>query len=316
MTRKLTQALAHVLTKQNLTVFVKSGQRTVPRTHAQFNDLMAAVMAGNEGLVDSILNPQTLHKHSSGLWDVDGFGDMFIDGRKLPKALGDRLADFHANKWPLAPLVKLWKNILANPDKTAQTDLYPYLEYNGHPITSDGCFIAYRAVRKEEDGRLVDSHTGTMDNSVGSVVKLDRSKCDGDRNNTCSRGLHAANLDYVTKNYSGHVVVNVKINPKDVVAIPVDYDNHKMRCCEFKIVSLNEELTELKGLQNLDNEDTGEDYGDGEYSDDYDTEEISSELGAIVVQAGLSKEDLGPETWKLQKRDANGRFIRGMKRKS
>lgn len=313
MTRKKTNSLAHVLTKLNLTVFVKAGQRTVSRDHMKFKELMDAVMAGDENAVENILDPYKTTKHASGLFDVNGFGEASIDGFKLPKALSERLVEFHTMGHPLTPLLKLWKNILANPDKTAATDLYDYLEYNGHPITPDGCFIAYRAVEKEivdgvETGRLIDNYSRTMDNSVGTVVKMKRDLCDGDRNNTCSRGLHAANMDYVKGSYPGKVVVNVKINPKDVVAIPTDYSNHKMRCCEFKIVSVNEELTEMKGLQVVDNE-TIDEYGDEEF------DAIQDELGAVAYNAGLVQEDMTQESWKLQKRDANGRFTSGKKRK-
>jgi len=297
------KALRYVLTKDNMTVYLKTGIKVIPRSNTRFAELMLAVADGDEKSVESITNPNLLVKHKSGLWELDGKGTMVISGKRVPKALAARLLEFHADGTNLNPLLKLWKNILANPDAATREDLYGYLEYNGHPITPDGCFIAYRAVHRLADGSLVDNHTKTMSNEVGTVVKMNRKDCDTNRNNTCSTGLHAANMDYVKGSYSGKVVVNVKVNPKDVTAIPTDYSNHKMRCCEFKIISINAELTEMRGLQVVDGEIVEDDSN------------IAEEIGAVVSKAELTADERCPETWQLQKRSKDGRFVKGFKKK-
>lgn len=90
-------------------------------------------------------------------------------------------------------------------------------------------------------GDYKDLYTGTMDNSVGATVKMRRNEVDEEKTNTCSQGLHFAAKHYVVNgSYGsrshGNRLVAVKVNPRDVVAIPVDYNNAKGRACEYYIL--------------------------------------------------------------------------------
>lgn len=234
-------------------------------------DIMAAV--------DPLIG---IRNHASGKFQINDSGEVFIGATKLPLTLAGRLIDFaeHALLDQADSLVKFWSNCLLNPDKRAQSDLYAFLEHNGIPITSDGCFIAYRSVVRNDQGKLVDARTGTFDNSVGSVVKMDRSKCNSDPNQTCSEGLHVAALEYA-KGFA-KVLLEVKVNPKDVVAIPVDYNGQKMRVCEFQVMAINAESAQ-----------------DGKAI----TRPLYDPQTAVAATGG----DNG--AWKGQKRDSRGRFL-------
>ena len=120
---------------------------------------------------------------------------------------------------------------MRNPSKRAVDELYGFLEKNSLPITPDGCFLAYKRVR----GDYKDCYTGTMDNSVGCVVEMERNMVDDNRDNTCSAGLHFCSHDYL-RSFSGERTVIVKINPADVVSIPSDYDNAKGRTCRYEVI--------------------------------------------------------------------------------
>jgi hypothetical protein len=54
------------------------------------------------------------------------------------------------------------------------TELYGFLEKGNLPITNDGHFLAYKKVRKD----YKDCHSGTMDNSIGQVVEMERNQVD------------------------------------------------------------------------------------------------------------------------------------------
>lgn len=174
-----------------------------------------------------------LRCHSSGLFSVDQDNNIWVNGEQVHKVLADRITDFVDQGLPFEPLVNFWKNCQENPDPRAKTDLYSFLAHNGIPITEDGCFIAYRGVTNE----FKDHHTKTFDNSIGKIVKMPRSECNPNPEDTCSTGLHAAALDYVLDNYSGGKIVLVKINPKNLVSVPTDYNKQKLRCCEFEVIS-------------------------------------------------------------------------------
>jgi hypothetical protein len=110
-------------------------------------------------------------------------------------------------------------------------ELYGFLEKNNLPITPDGHFLAYKKVRQN----YLDVHSGTMDNSVGKVVEMERFKVDDKAENTCSSGLHFCSQSYLN-HFGGERVVIVKINPKDVVSIPTDYDFSKGRACRYEVI--------------------------------------------------------------------------------
>lgn len=164
--------------------------------------------------------------------------NLWLDGEALHGVLADRILGLQGEGLPFEPLVKFARKLKKNPSMNSREQLYKFLEHNGHPITTEGNFIAYRGVRED----FKDVHSGTFDNSVGSVCSMSRSEVDDNPNNTCSRGLHVACFDYA-KSF-GQRLVEVEVDPQDVVCVPTDYNGTKMRTCRFKVVSLCEGLNE------------------------------------------------------------------------
>jgi hypothetical protein len=105
------------------------------------------------------------------------------------------------------------------------------LEKGGMPITPDGYFLAYKKVR----ANYKDCHSGTMDNSVGKTVSMERNAVDDNRENECSHGLHFCSESYLSQ-FGGDRIMILKINPRDVVSIPKDYQNAKGRACSYEVI--------------------------------------------------------------------------------
>jgi hypothetical protein len=140
---------------------------------------------------------------------------------------------------PLAQKVLSWRG-------EEIRELYDFLSYKELPITEDGCFIAYRGLQGDYFSVAGNKETkvlkgqvnsrGQIYNGVGEEIEVERNCVDDDRNNQCSFGVHAGSHSYAT-NWSRGKVVAVKINPKDVVSVPKDYDCQKLRCCAYKVVA-------------------------------------------------------------------------------
>ena len=128
-------------------------------------------------------------------------------------------------------MVNFMDNLYQNPSKRAVDELYGFLEKGNLPITPDGHFLAYKKVRED----YKDCHSGTMDNSIGQVVEMERYNVDDNKDNTCSTGLHFCSKDYLNS-FGGARTVIVKINPRDVVSIPSDYNQTKGRACRYEVV--------------------------------------------------------------------------------
>jgi hypothetical protein len=74
-----------------------------------------------------------------------------------------------------------------------------------------------------------------MDNSVGRVVEMERNTVDDRAENTCSTGLHFCSQHYLS-HFGGARTMILKINPRDVVSIPSDYNDSKGRACRYEVV--------------------------------------------------------------------------------
>jgi hypothetical protein len=64
---------------------------------------------------------------------------------------------------------------------------------------------------------------------------MDRKLCTVDRNITCSSGLHIGAWEYV-HSFTGTRILECLIDPIDVVSVPTDYHNQKMRVCRYKVI--------------------------------------------------------------------------------
>ena len=81
-----------------------------------------------------------------------------------------------------------------------------------------------------------DTSSGEMEDGDYIVfVEMERNRVDDDKDNTCSKGLHFCSLDYLN-HFGGERIVILKINPRDVVSIPNDYNDSKGRACRYEIV--------------------------------------------------------------------------------
>ena len=109
------------------------------------------------------------------------------------------------------------------------------LKWENSPSQKMVTFLAFKNVRND----YRDIHSGNFDNSIGQVCEMPRNGVDEDKDRTCSAGLHFCSIEYLphfSDSNGGHTMI-VKINPRDVVAIPADYNNTKGRTCKYEVVA-------------------------------------------------------------------------------
>lgn len=183
-------------------------------------------------------------------------GNLYLKGEytPIPEHIAYRVKEFMDMKLPYMPLVNFWLKVRENPSPISYEGLLRFLEHNRYPLTADGCFIGYKKVSKillsenvtpvegvsvhEINGKkyqFVDSYSRTFDNGPGASPRIDRFAVDPDPSVTCSHGLHVAAWQYAN-DFSGTCVMSVKVDPKDVVAVPYDYNNQKIRTCGYTVL--------------------------------------------------------------------------------
>lgn len=237
---------------ENCIVLFMNGQPTkVARTNAKYAAIIAAlrlpVSQQDEAITNVFVEADVnININESGFSLQSNGEDVSYKGELLPRPLAQKVRSLIKENLPVTLLEKFWENLKLNPSYNSVRELYDFLSYKELPITEDGCFIAYRglqedfySVRGNRSTRVLQGHVneqGQIYNGVGEHIEIARNSCDDDRQNNCSYGVHAGSHEYAS-NWSRGKLVAVKINPKDVVSVPQDYDCQKLRCCAYTVVS-------------------------------------------------------------------------------
>jgi len=224
-------AYSYLIQGKNIVVVVDNTPYTIGTTHIAYEKVKEAIKNGQWDVVKEVVDPtKIVLNYGNGNISVQG-DKFFWKGEEMANALTAKIIDMFQQGFPIQPMVAFMENLMLNPSKRAVTELYRFLEKGNLPITEDGHFLAYKKVRKD----FKDCHTGTLDNSVGKVLEMERNKVDDDQNRTCSSGLHFCSMSYLSQ-FGGERTMILKINPRDVVSIPTDYNDSKGRTCRYEVV--------------------------------------------------------------------------------
>lgn len=214
----------------------------------------------------------------------DGTNILF-DGDVQEGPLADHLLRcLEAGTQDYAPVVKFWEKVAQNPDDRSREQLFTWLQSHEFTITEEGDILGYKGVNLVQnenkytsishgtafvDGKRYD---GAIPNPIGSEVTMPRSEVKNDPNAACHKGLHIGDWSYASS-FARGAVLEVHVNPRDVVSIPRDASYRKMRACKYKVVKVRDEETRAP-IALAEERWTGDvgyrvddDYG---YDDDYD----------------------------------------------
>ena len=221
---------------ETLTVFLKGKQFTIYASDSKFESAVKAFTENDQEKLYLVLNPAQVFKSLYAKYEQIEVkdGNVYVSGDPISNLVASRILDFLAQGVDCLPVFKFITKLNLNPSARAVNELYTFLEHEFLPLTANGNFLAYKALRSD----YRDIHTGKNDNSVGNVLEMPRNKVDDNKDVGCSKGLHAGALNYAReyRPFDGKLVV-VEINPADVVSIPTDCEFQKLRTCKYKVVA-------------------------------------------------------------------------------
>jgi hypothetical protein len=189
-----------------------------------------------------------------------GGGTIYFDGDPLDNALTQHIIRLveggkDAKDTGYPAFVNMAEKLYTNPSKKSRKHFFEYIQTHGFTLHPDGDFIAYKGVRNDGtsshagyaivDGEIFgeydpESNTITksvnIPNSIGAIVSIPRDMVDEDRGVPCSTGLHAGTYEYA-KSFAPRLLT-VKINPRDVVSVPSDSNNQKLRVSRYEVIDL------------------------------------------------------------------------------
>lgn len=272
------------------------GPRIIPGTHVNFDNIKMGLMSDRDvpesdlyRLADAAATVADTLRRLSERVTIKG-DTIYFDGDEMENRLTRHIVDMiRTGDENYAGYVKFLENVKANPSRPSRKALFKFLDKHGLTITRDGCFIGYKGV--SSDGRsihfgnedvtvtladgTVEIHKGRIPYPVGATVEMARSLVDPDRDSACSVGLHVGTHDYATSYASSGLFMTVSVNPRDVVAVPSDSNDAKIRAHRLTVLENNAAMTHYTGTSfvpadDVDGEEDYDDDTDGFYGDEYD----------------------------------------------
>lgn len=259
--------IPYILKTNSITLFPAfQPPLVVDASHMNFHAVRTAIEDGDFETAVSLGSVATFVQNSTGGHVTVTDAGVFYKDLPLTGYLVNKIMEFFRDGLDVKHYLLFLSNIMENPSMTSRNELYLFLEAANLPVTEDGCFMAYKAVRAD----FKDKHSGKFDNSPGQRLSMDRGAVDDNRERTCSYGYHAAAYEYAKGFMNGYddKLVAVKINPKDVVSVPSDYQNQKLRTCVYEVMFEIEGAADTltgKALYQSEPEitDTSDEYDDG-----------------------------------------------------
>jgi hypothetical protein len=218
-----------------ITVVLDGERHSINAGNGMFSKALEAYKVNDWDAFIGCVNPEirlkSLYASYEGIEVKDG--NLYVFDEPVHSTLANRVLSFLEAGLDCVHLFKFILKLNLNPSKRAVDELYTFLEHRALPITDNGNFLAYKAVRED----YTDKYTGKFLNTIDSVLEMPRNKVDDDKNVGCSYGFHAGTVEYAKEfmGREGHLMI-VEINPADVVSIPTDCQFQKLRTSKYKVV--------------------------------------------------------------------------------
>jgi hypothetical protein len=220
-----------ILITSSVAVFsTRRSSYTVMKTHDFFKEIVEALKEQNTKRAYELFVSK---KVKSKRVEIRG-NDFYFDEQKFDPAFAEayQLAKIHGLS--SEKLDNYFQNLMKNPSPISVHAFTGFTAKSRMPITNRGTFLAYKKIRRET---YRDIHSGRFDNRPGAVCTVDRKAVDIRQDQTCSTGFHVCSHTYLDNfGASNDVEIVVEIHPKDVVAVPPDYEMTKMRVASYRVL--------------------------------------------------------------------------------
>lgn len=224
-----------ILTAGGAALVISGRPFTIDKTHPNFDFVLDKIRAKDWQAIPELINISlSLVKFANGKVMVDpDAGVVLYGGREVHNVLVDHMLTMMSNNFDIEPMAQFLANLYQNPNAETIEALYGWMQHNNVTITEDGCLVAYKRVRDDYKS----FHDGSTVHAIGFETSMPRDLCDQNNRNTCSAGLHFCSHAYLPNYHGGQGrVLILKINPRDVTAIPNDYNFAKGRACAYTVI--------------------------------------------------------------------------------
>lgn len=235
---------------KNITVFYNGEMHAATDSHRMWDEIVAGAKANDPSVIDLFdiaAVAQSRFERLSDRVTVKG-GKIYFDNQPTHNALTEQVVRFiDDGQQDFRPLVEFFEKVQSNPNEHSRDQLYTWLATHDFTILPNGNFIGYKGVRDNGGSYESISHgtaisdgieyTGAIPNPIGAVVEMPRDAVQHDPSVGCHTGLHVGTWDYA-HSFARGAVLKVEVNPRDVVSVPTDCSNAKLRTCRYTVLDV------------------------------------------------------------------------------
>lgn len=236
---------------------------TANEAHPRWDDILTGLQVGDpavwelfdvaKGVINSFrqVTDRVSYDGSNVLFDGDPIHSVL--SRQLSRAIED------GDKDNFTALAKFWEKLESNPSEHSRQQAYDFLAAHEFQITADGDVVGFKGVnfgytaadntpvyRSTASSRVVGKPSAfvngkpiperaTVPQTIGDVVTMPRSEVVHDPARACERGLHVSTQSYAQSFGRNGAVLEVHVNPRDIVSVPSDGGGEKVRVCRYKV---------------------------------------------------------------------------------
>lgn len=208
----------------------RGGPYTARSNHPWFADIKTALQAGDTGKAYRLFGKKAEAAKKKRSVKIVG-NEVEFDGKRFHPAFAEAYALSTKYGAGIDALNLFFENLSKNPNPISVEAFTAFMAKSRMPITDRGTFLAYKRV----NSNYLDHHSRSYDNRPGAVLSMKRTDVDIRQDQTCSTGFHVCAHTYLD-NFSAGPDLVVEINPRDVVAVPPDYNLSKMRLCSYRVL--------------------------------------------------------------------------------
>jgi len=224
---------------------------TITSDRMNYRPLLEAIKEGNEQSVRELMDESNVLKTVSDGRVTVRDNTVLLDGRELHSAEAKKLVDLvseganNIDRW-----FRFIEKLHDNPSYNCRQQAYNFIKHTGMPMTETGNLIGYKGVQDDyysqhgnTNNTIIQGQTnssGQILNTVGSTIEMERSNVDDNPEHGCSTGLHIGSHDYADS-WAGNNgrLLTVEYSPTDIVSVPNECDQSKLRVCKYKVIAEN-----------------------------------------------------------------------------
>lgn len=264
-----------------VTVVVDGIPYSASNEHPNFRDILTLATEGDKSVVDLFDVSLAVAKKFEFLSDRVSVKDgiVYFDLKPIHSVLNTQIVEFMKAGLDFMSLVNFYEKLEQNPNEDSRNQLYAWLDAHKFTITPEGDLLGYKGVRKIAEGQYESvKHgraivngvevRGAIPNNIGYVITMPRDEVQHNPSVGCSTGLHVGTWNYA-RSWANGEVLEVRVNPRDVVSVPHDCSAQKLRTCQYTItgVATGDYDTPLKAGSNTWDDAAYDDYDEDEWAD-------------------------------------------------